>query len=107
MAGGIRDRAERLRIAEPRRNFLRFLVDHPGDGKCLALNRDGDVPAPITLREEQAALLQRLRKSRAVVRHGPAFLNGCLNLFRSVEHMSELQSLMRISYPVFCLKYIH
>src|SRR3546814_2661873 len=152
MAGGIRDRAERLRIAEPRRNFLRFLVDHPGDGKCLALNRDGDVPAPITLREEQAALLQRLRKSRAVVRHGPAFLNGCLNLFgvetcslgllpfvereiagiaqagipkplrhlpavfeieflgdvpqlrfRSEEHTSELQSLMRLSYAVFCL----
>src|SRR3546814_8900949 len=115
MAGGIRDRAERLRIAEPRRNFLRFLVDHPGDGKCLALNRDGDVPAPITLRAEQAALLQRLRKSRAVVRHGPAFLNGCLNLFgvetfslgllpRSEEHKSELPSIMRISYAVFCLQ---
>src|SRR3546814_12912526 len=81
MAGGIRDRAERLRIAEPRRNFLRFLVDHPGDGKCLALNRDGDVPAPITLREEPAAHLQRLRKSRAVVRHGPALPNGFLYLF--------------------------
>src|SRR3546814_948586 len=83
----------------------------------------------------------------AVVRHGPAFLNGCLNLFgvetcslgllpfvereiagiaqagipkplrhlpavfeieflgdRSEEHTSELQSLMRISYAVFCLK---
>src|SRR3546814_3881248 len=25
-------------------------------------------------------------------------------LFRSEEHMSELQSLMRISYAVFCLK---
>src|SRR3546814_2476049 len=36
---------------------------------------------PISMREEQAALLQRLRKSRAVVRHGPAFLSGCLNLF--------------------------
>src|SRR3546814_2580786 len=27
-----------------------------------------------------------------------------LGLFRSVEHTSELQSLMRISYAVFCLK---
>src|SRR3546814_5587279 len=26
------------------------------------------------------------------------------NLFRSEEHTSELQSLMRISYAVFCLK---
>src|SRR3546814_4272764 len=27
-----------------------------------------------------------------------------VNLFRSEEHTSELQSLMRISYAVFCLK---
>src|SRR3546814_17587400 len=27
-----------------------------------------------------------------------------LNVFRSEEHTSELQSLMRISYAVFCLK---
>src|SRR3546814_20051830 len=29
---------------------------------------------------------------------------GVENLFRSEEHTSELQSLMRISYAVFCLK---
>src|SRR3546814_3648208 len=29
---------------------------------------------------------------------------GCLHLSRSEEHTSELQSLMRISYAVFCLK---
>src|SRR3546814_1843816 len=29
---------------------------------------------------------------------------GNLNLVRSEEHTSELQSLMRISYAVFCLK---
>src|SRR3546814_2349989 len=28
----------------------------------------------------------------------------CVNLVRSEEHTSELQSLMRISYAVFCLK---
>src|SRR3546814_7802919 len=28
---------------------------------------------------------------------------GTANLFRSEEHTSELQSLMRISYAVFCL----
>src|SRR3546814_5966594 len=28
----------------------------------------------------------------------------CLRLMRSEEHTSELQSLMRISYAVFCLK---
>src|SRR3546814_1798137 len=30
--------------------------------------------------------------------------NSALNHFRSEEHTSELQSLMRISYAVFCLK---
>src|SRR3546814_10257003 len=35
------------------------------------------------------------------VDHRPAFLVG---LLRSEEHTSELQSLMRISYAVFCLK---
>src|SRR3546814_4644351 len=29
---------------------------------------------------------------------------GCLRQSRSEEHTSELQSLMRISYAVFCLK---
>src|SRR3546814_7796816 len=29
---------------------------------------------------------------------------GCEGRFRSEEHTSELQSLMRISYAVFCLK---
>src|SRR3546814_3511807 len=31
-------------------------------------------------------------------------LNLCFYLLRSEEHTSELQSLMRISYAVFCLK---
>src|SRR3546814_2129136 len=39
-----------------------------------------------------------LRKKRALV---PSLRHG---LVRSEEHTSELQSLMRISYAVFCLK---
>src|SRR3546814_9887826 len=31
-------------------------------------------------------------------------LKGTLKVFRSEEHTSELQSLMRISYAVFCFK---
>src|SRR3546814_6066702 len=34
----------------------------------------------------------------------PEVLNGWAMLTRSEEHTSELQSLMRISYAVFCLK---
>src|SRR3546814_2633942 len=32
------------------------------------------------------------------------FPSGCVDQKRSEEHTSELQSLMRISYAVFCLK---
>src|SRR3546814_8110745 len=33
-----------------------------------------------------------------------AFIGHCYPVWRSEEHTSELQSLMRISYAVFCLK---
>src|SRR3546814_3627557 len=33
-----------------------------------------------------------------------SFLNGQYTVVKSEEHTSELQSLMRISYAVFCLK---
>src|SRR3546814_9516908 len=32
------------------------------------------------------------------------FVGSVLSVYRSEEHTSELQSLMRISYAVFCLK---
>src|SRR3546814_1430997 len=36
--------------------------------------------------------------------HDFVFLSSVLSEFRSEEHTSELQSLMRISYAVFCLQ---
>src|SRR3546814_2966997 len=44
------------------------------------------------------ALAQLARQQRTQLRAGDA------GLLRSEEHTSELQSLMRISYAVFCLK---
>src|SRR3546814_3564100 len=41
-------------------------------------------------------------ESRDVVRH--PLVARIVNAYRSEEHTSELQSLMRISYAVFCLK---
>src|SRR3546814_6239049 len=40
----------------------------------------------------------------AVCCHGPATTEWTASSPRSEEHTSELQSLMRISYAVFCLK---
>src|SRR3546814_3202804 len=66
------------------------------------------------LRAEQHALSVRFSTAGAdkwdTVDHdlwagGLPVLRGCLASFaRSEEHTSELQSLMRISYAVFCLK---
>src|SRR3546814_3395762 len=44
-------------------------------------------------------VVERLAGGRAAV-----FTTGTLAFSRSEEHTSELQSLMRISYAVFCLK---
>src|SRR3546814_4063639 len=51
--------------------------------------------------EVEAALAQRI----PIVRRAE-MLAELMRLKRSVEHTSELQSLMRISYAVFCLKKI-
>src|SRR3546814_5679612 len=69
---------------------------------------------------QQGALDEGLRKASAdalihigfdgyavgglAVGEGQEAMFGCLDYARSEEHTSELQSLIRISYAVFCLK---
>src|SRR3546814_7203199 len=50
------------------------------------------------------ALLQRRTGEASQRRPDSRFLVGADRHARSEEHTSELQSLMRISYAVFCLK---
>src|SRR3546814_5183682 len=50
---------------------------------------------PLPVAERRAGSEQRPRDGRLV---------HCQHAYRSEEHTSELQSLMRISYSVFCLK---
>src|SRR3546814_4214512 len=54
-----------------------------------------DEPAPVLI--EEGAREEKQYAGRGA-RH------GAFQPFRSEEHTSELQSLMRISYAVFCLK---
>src|SRR3546814_5713259 len=53
-------------------------------------------------------VLERLPKLKVCLAHGggsfPYTIGRIEHGFRSEEHTSELQSLMRISYAVFCLK---
>src|SRR3546814_10471418 len=48
--------------------------------------------------------LGRKRRGRLIIEINGAALAAHAALIRSEEHTSELQSLMRISYAVFCLK---
>src|SRR3546814_6526274 len=52
----------------------------------------------------RARPLRLLRPQRHPQAGDPEGRAGCLRRAKSEEHTSELQSLMRISYAVFCLK---
>src|SRR3546814_1595395 len=57
----------------------------------------GPQPLAHTIHVQRAAAVGHINAVRAVAFHQQGLL-------RSEEHTSELQSLMRISYAVFCLK---
>src|SRR3546814_6022211 len=56
--------------------------DRPAPGRAVGWGTRGNIPCP----------------------NGAIALRGVAPFLRSEEHTSELQSLMRISYAVFCLK---
>src|SRR3546814_10138444 len=60
-------------------------------------------PLPLFLAPEFRALRNR-RFIGLFVKAAPMRVIQSIDIFRSEEHTSELQSLMRISYAVFCLK---
>src|SRR3546814_4802192 len=72
-----------------------------GQALCAAKDQGSSAVAPIGQDKSRAVTRhQRL----AVERFDFAVGQHRLGLDRSEEHTSELQSLMRISYAVFCLK---
>src|SRR3546814_2607535 len=67
-----------------------------------------DGPTSGTIPPYNKAVVLGPERPREVARHLKALLGGIAEVavvdIRSEEHTSELQSLMRISYAVFCLK---
>src|SRR3546814_4271580 len=57
----------------------------------------------VILRRHQLLAGDGFHQFQSCVVHGSGSF-GEVSIFRSEEHTSELQSLMRISYSVFCLK---
>src|SRR3546814_9155852 len=73
-------------------------------GKVVQLSAQWQGATTVILdRFEADSYLLALQDQRVTVGHlAPAMIQNLLE--RSEEHTSELQSLMRISYAVFCLK---
>src|SRR3546814_5843780 len=99
-------------LAAPQRAVpARWLHDRRGSELFEAIT---DLPEYYPTRTETRILTESGADIAAKVRHGRAvveFGSGSsaktpllLRAIRSEEHTSELQSLMRISYAVFCLK---
>src|SRR3546814_4635219 len=82
---------------------LAGLGDRPDETAAVhALREEAQALAVIPEQLDQIAALAAEREQRARVR---TLLQNLLHQHgRSEEHTSELQSLMRISYAVFCLK---
>src|SRR3546814_9465818 len=58
----------------------------------------------ITIPRPGANLVEKVINRRCESQRNLHVADGAFKLIRSEEHTSELQSLMRISYAVFCLK---
>src|SRR3546814_3292522 len=61
----------------------------------------GEIYRTMTQGDPKTTLPKLVEEAAAA---GMQLSTPCLNAIRSEEHTSELQSLMRISYAVFCLK---
>src|SRR3546814_10683737 len=86
------------RLAGPDGELHIFLLSVPVDA-CAEIARQPHLPRLIAIAIARAALQSQARLHRKLLIEHHAF-----GIERSEEHTSELQSLMRISYAVFCLK---
>src|SRR3546814_5763197 len=68
------------------------------------VQQEGQLEAELDARLAEQHIEAEEREERGADRHQPTRAPGAAMIHRSEEHTSELQSLMRISYAVFCLK---
>src|SRR3546814_1518381 len=85
-----------------RRNGLVSLIPGPAASRNGRVRVDSASPAPDNGRP--SAGVAQAGEPEPTVRHRGIAQSGSAPALRSEEHTSELQSLMRTSYAVFCLK---
>src|SRR3546814_2878700 len=90
--------------ASLRRQWPRMWLVDPLDGTREFVKRNGEFTVNIALVDDGVAVLGVVQAPvTGELWHGQLG-RGAFRRERSEEHTSELQSLMRISYAVFCLK---
>src|SRR3546814_7749614 len=90
-----------LFLSQPGTGAYAAVADRPDAQHRVRLGEQPLSPASAETTDRPPALAALPRGDRASAGTGPA----CgTRPYRSEEHTSELQSLMRISYAVFCLK---
>src|SRR3546814_6181787 len=95
-------------IVERRRRLARPIVADDGTGQALVggharLDHMAEVDEPLFLIRHKATAPISIQITFSDA-EGKAPCHQPLTMKRSEEHTSELQSLMRISYAVFCLQ---
>src|SRR3546814_6295141 len=83
------------------------LLQHPTEGRMRSPAPVGSYSkTPLSIRRHAPRPGEHTQEILQEVGLDPAFIDSVLGQAkpRSEEHTSELQSLMRISYAVFCLK---
>src|SRR3546814_7203746 len=91
------------------RDFDAFLCCQPDGNGVHAYARTGNDLAPLhaadhLFRELRIAVKHCIGIAQQLLEFFRAFTQAVYDLGRSEEHTSELQSLMRKSYAVFCMK---
>src|SRR3546814_1700694 len=107
MADLVPERAGQLRLVVHQRHQLTRDVDiTPGDREGVVHGRIEQGDGEVARRSRQARLHRDILSDAVHISGLWPFVGAAefLEQLRSEEHTSELQSLMRISYAVFCLK---
>src|SRR3546814_5182651 len=81
-----------------------YCVTEAGFGADIGMEKFFDVKCRYSGLVPQCAVIVATVRALKMHGGGPAVVAGKSLPARSEEHTSELQSLMRISYAVFCLK---
>src|SRR3546814_1105110 len=102
----LRHLARHQRLAQRRRAVAVERQQQAAAGSAIEAMDEEDLPAELLAQPVRGEVALPARQLAVVDHQASGLVNDGKELvaIRSEEHTSELQSLMRISYAVFCLK---